>query len=379
MSRTLDSLTVEIIDSERKFTALEQEWDRLIAESDGSSFFSTFDFVHTAWKHFHGKADRLFILLVKRGERLVGIAPFMIKIRRIGGIPLIRAIKFIVEWGNGDKPTLVTTENPELIWTCIYRFLSTEFTQWESLYAMEQPMNSPLLKQPFFSEASYDSMVIQDSISFFVSLAGSWEEYKKNRSRNTRRNWSRYRKKLFALPYGINIHCFESSENLKEAIERFVSIEQSGWKKGCDFSVGGTTIQKKFHEELVLNLARKNMIGIYLLSSGNDDIAGVLIYKFKDIMYGGQITYNLEYAQYSPGVFLMVELIRQHFESHYKIFDFLGLQGEIPKNSFKRDWSTGEKETVKIMISKKNIRVFLYNIGKKLQRFLKNDAFNLYT
>ncbi len=72
------------------------------------------------------------------------------------------------------------------------------------------------------------------------------------------------REKLFNLPEGVYFQCFKDPETLPEALKRFISIEQSGWKKNRDFTVGGNGKNKKFYEELLIHLAEKNMVAIYL-------------------------------------------------------------------------------------------------------------------
>ena len=82
---------------------------QLIEKSINPSFYSTFPFVYTAWKHYRSENDQLFILVVRRDATLVGIAPFRIESVKVGNIRLLRGmrlrvIRFIAEWGSGDKP-----------------------------------------------------------------------------------------------------------------------------------------------------------------------------------------------------------------------------------------------------------------------------------
>jgi hypothetical protein len=111
-------MNVHIVDSEQALHSLEREWNDLSSKDATSSFFSSFDYVRIAWEHFKGKSDRLFILLLRNGDRLAGIAPFKISRSYLWGIPA-RTIKFIAEW-EGDRPGIVVEGTEELAWNWIW-------------------------------------------------------------------------------------------------------------------------------------------------------------------------------------------------------------------------------------------------------------------
>jgi len=376
MNEKSDALRIELIDSEEVFLALKDEWDALIEKSINSSFYATYPFVHTAWKHYRSENDQLFILVVRRGATLVGIAPFRIESVKVGNIRLLRrirlrVIRFIAEWGSGDKPTLVTTEEPERMWDSIFQFLSKEFTQWDGIWLVEQPANSPILNQRFLSNTWYSTMAVPNDTSFYTSIAGTWEEYLKTRGKNTYRTWKNSRKKLFELPEGVIFQCVDDPKSVPGALKKFIGIEQSGWKKDRVFSVGGSEKNKRFYEELLVQLVHKNMAAIYLLTSGTTDIAGMIVYKNKTTVYGAQVTYCPMYAEYSPGVILNVEIMKTLFGTHYQEYDFLEFQKGDEKNSLKKKWSTGSRQTNTILVNKRNFRMLLFYNGNRLKILMR--------
>jgi len=370
-----EGLRTELIASEEAFLALKDEWDELIDESINPSFYATYLFVYTAWKYFSSENDQLFILIVRRGVKLVGIAPFRIESMKAGNIRLLRVVRFIAEWG--DKPSVVITEEPERVWDSIFQFLNKEFTHWEMIHLASQPANSPILHQKIFDNSRYSTRIVPDFTSFYVSLIGTWEEYLKTRGKDTRKKWNKLRKKIFDLPEGVIFQCFEDPETMSDALKRYIKIEQSGWKKNLDFSVGVSEKKIQFYEELLVQSAHKKMAAIYLLTSETTDIAGALIFKCNSTVYGAQITYRPTYAEYSPGVILNAEILKMMFGTQYGKYDFLGFQGD-EKNPFKKNWSTGTLETITIQVYKKslymNICVFLYVNKNKLNKYLPQKS-----
>jgi len=358
MNMKSEELRVELIASEEAFLALNDEWDALIDKSINPSFYATYPFVYATWKYFRSENDQLFILLVRRGVTLVGIAPFRIESVKAGNIRLLRMIRFIAEWGSGDKPSIVMTEEPERLWDRIFQYLDKEYTHWDMIHLPSQPANSTVLNQKLLGNIWYSSRVVPDFTSFYVSITGTWEEYVKIRGKNTQRTWKNSSKKLFNLPEKVCFQCVEDPDTMPEALERYIIIEQSGWKKNCDHSVGGSEKIKRFYEELLTHLAHKNMAAIYLLTSGTTDIAGAILYKNKSTVYIAQITYRPTYAKYSPGVILTTEIIKTLFGTHYKECDFLGFQGE-EKNTLKKNWSSGTLQTITIQVYKKSLCMYL--------------------
>jgi hypothetical protein len=330
--------------------------------SINSTVFVTYSFIHTAWKHFHGKNDQLFILIIRRGTTLVGIAPFRIERITLGNVSLlkkvyIRVIRFIGEWG--DKPALLTIEKPEIIWKVIFQYLNENYSQWDMISLAEQPESSPILDQRIVKSIKWSSKIYPEAISYNISINGTWEDYLKTRGKNTRRTFRINRDKLCNLPEEVELHCVEDPKKIADALQRFISIEQSGWKKNLDFTIGGNEKNKEFYKELLVQLANQNMASIFFLSSRTSDIAAEILYKKQNYAFLAKTTYREEFSKYSPGVILRAEIIKSLFEGQYRQCDLLGFQTE-EKNTLKKNWSTGTLQTIRIQIYKKNLRTLLY-------------------
>jgi CelD/BcsL family acetyltransferase involved in cellulose biosynthesis len=371
-----ERIRVDLISSYEAISAIRDEWEALSEKVSTHHFFATFSFISAAWKYYRSDNDQLFVLAMRRGATLVGIAPFRIEQQKIGNAPLIRKmririIRFIAEWGCGDKPLIVTLEQPEIIWERILQYLKNEYTRWDILYLAEQPEKSPVLKQGVLGKCRYSVREFQNYTSYYVSIQGTWEDYLVLRGKETRKKWNKNRKKLFDLPERVRIDCIEDPASLPNALERYMRLEQSGWKKDLGFTIGGNDNNKGFYEELLKNLAYKRMVEIWFLLSGTTDIAAAILYKHKSTVYGGQITFDQNYAEYSPGTITGTEILKTLFNTNYLEFDFLGYHGE-DKNNLKMKWSTGSRKTVTIHIYKKGLRTALYMHGGKIKALIGN-------
>jgi len=130
--------------------------------------------------------------------------------------------------------------------------------------------------------------------------------------------------------------------------------------------VGGSEKNIRFYGELLNNLAHTKMVSMHFLMSGTTDIAAAILYKHKSTEYGAHITYRPIYAKYSPGVILTTELLKTLFGTHYKEFDFLGFRNN-EKNTFKKNSSTGSRQTDTILVNKRNFRMLLFYADNRLK------------
>ncbi|MFF5446872.1 GNAT family N-acetyltransferase [Streptomyces sp. NPDC012888] len=71
------ALTVSLCRDPRKFAALEQPWNRLVAKCPTATPFQSHAWLHSWWLSY-GREGRLRLVLVRRGGELVGAAPLML-------------------------------------------------------------------------------------------------------------------------------------------------------------------------------------------------------------------------------------------------------------------------------------------------------------
>jgi CelD/BcsL family acetyltransferase involved in cellulose biosynthesis len=366
----MTELSIEIIDTENEMIERKKVWEQLLSECIEPTIYSGFTFVHTAWRQFKNPNDELFIIVVKQENDAVAIAPFRIEHQKFLGLPSIRIIRFIAEWGEGDKPRIISKIPVELVWKRIYLFLHKEYRRWDSLYLLEQNKATLDITQYIFNGSIYSQRSESLSNSYFISMAGSWDEYVNSLGSKTRQNWRKCRRLLEENFSGISFERFGDSSQILQALDRYILLEQSGWKKGMEFSVGGNDRVKSFYKELIDQLALRKMVSIHFLTDNHKDISSAIIYHCKDHLYGAHIAYDREYSKYSPGIMLNSEIIKSNFQSRFDVFDLLGLQNAEKKPHFKKSWATGEIENYNITINRRSGRMIIKSLVRWLEKLL---------
>lgn len=371
MTRAGGAFTVEIIDSLDDLDAIREEYIALFERARAPSLFCSFQFVRTDWVHFHGESDRLFLLAIRDARQLVGIAPFVIEPEMLLSRFPFRVIKFITEWGDGDKPRIVTTLDDALMWGVIERFLSSDFRAWDAIALDEQPPDSGVLAPAVFRTSSFLVRRTPGVWSYRAAIGGGWTDYVAALKGKVRGDWARCKRRLSEHAQPLRVECFEGVDDIGQALERYVALERKTWKGGASFSIGGKPEQLAFYTDLVQQLAPAGMVAICFLISGPEDGAANMVFRGGGTVYGAHICYDPSLAKFSPGVILNAEVMKRHFDSGYRFFDFLALQGGDSDSRFKAAWATESQELAGINIYKRGLRLLLYRVDQRWRRVQK--------
>jgi CelD/BcsL family acetyltransferase involved in cellulose biosynthesis len=368
-------MKIRVVDTDREFDALEEPWNRL-SEKACPNFFSSFDYVRTVWKHFHGPYDRLYILVLSEGPSIVGIAPFYIAPRRTKRIPH-RTIQWIAVW-EGDRPHLLVEGNEEVAWNEILLFLQNQRGSWEVLDLAEQAIEGPDGRGwSFLSRPGWFCERVPDAVDYYISIEGSWDNYLRGLDRVTLQNWRRRTRKLSSTTGGYSVGRIVEPGRIREALVRYVTLEQSGWKAQAKIGVGKDERHRAFYEDLLVRLAEKGQAIFHFLTTKGEDIAGTISFVQRDVFYARHIAYSPAYAIYSPGILLNAEIIRENFSMPNKEVDFLGMRENESSQRHKSDWTTGRRETVRLTAYRLCSRLLPLIIAKRLERILKGGSGNL--
>src|SRR4051794_3477764 len=91
-------LRLELLSDEADFLRLRTAWNALLESSRTPNLFLTWEWV-SAWRRHLGGRERLHVLLVRAGDDLVAIAPFVLMPRRIAACQWLPSLRLM---GSGD-------------------------------------------------------------------------------------------------------------------------------------------------------------------------------------------------------------------------------------------------------------------------------------
>lgn len=331
---------VECIETPEGLQALGPAWRELQGRSIRPSIFATFDYIHTAWNHFHGPKDRLLIVLVRKNGRLVAIAPFRIYRENYRCIP-IRIIEWLAAW-EGDRPSMLCAEDTSSCWKHVEHFLSRQYIHWDLLRLRE--CSTPVTADSELRQVSHLETELS-SINFYIPLEDSFDQYLSKINTHVRTNWRKRHRKIFSMTPPPCVQKISHPEEMASAVSRFVALEQKGWKAAAGLGVGKDAKHQRFYAELTRTLALNGEAVFYFLRQGHQDMAGLLVFRTGDTVYSRHTAYAQEYAPLSPGIVLRSELIRELCGSRWQELDLLGLQPSLGRQRHKEDWALGHRTT----------------------------------
>ncbi|RWK54065.1 GNAT family N-acetyltransferase [Mesorhizobium sp.] len=103
-------------------------------------------------------------------------------------------------------------------------------------------------------------------------------------------------------------------ENIRHAIESFLTLEAAGWKGRERTAMAIDRYRAAFAREAVHRLAERDLCRIHSLTLDDRTIASLIVFVEAGVAYTWKTAYDETLAAYSPGTLLMIEVTRQHLD-----------------------------------------------------------------
>lgn len=357
------SIGLKTILNFEEFQKLRYDWNKLLEQSSSDRVFMTHEWFTCWWQAF-GEGKRLFIVLAKNKEEIIGIAPLMIHGSTFRKMP-IRSIGFME---NKDSPGcgfIIKKGYEQIVAKAFITFLMEKIGNWEILFfknmLYEKEIYDGITEILYQGDKKY---IISNGLnSPFIKVENEWEEYFKsisNRSKKTIRNVCNRMKKLG------NIKVKEFS-NMK-VFDDIVSITKNGWK----YQEGKAFINRRDREKffrLLSKVAQENgWLSIWCVYKDNDPIAYEYHLKYRQSDTALLAEYNRNYSNFSPGTFLDFEIIKSLFNSEICEYDMCG-----SPDKYKKKWTEDVRQYKNLIIFNNSIYSnLLYFMETKLIKKIKN-------
>jgi CelD/BcsL family acetyltransferase involved in cellulose biosynthesis len=170
------------ITTNEDFTRLAHEWDSLLRQSPVDDVFLTWEWLHTWWKHY-GSLYQLCLLAAYEEDRLVGIAPLMMEVRKVLGckIQVLRNIGMPTP----DVAGMITPVGREDVIKRFAGWLVDHRDLWDVLMIREIPpagINSAAWIDQFPGNGF--TVDTDSTCHFFLPMDGNWPDYYQGLSKN---------------------------------------------------------------------------------------------------------------------------------------------------------------------------------------------------
>lgn len=113
-----------------------------------------------------------------------------------------------------------------------------------------------------------------------------------------------------ALDYRIA----RQSEDIRRDVETFLTLEASGWKGRERSAMVIDRYRAAFAREAIHGLAERDLCRIHSLTLDGRTIASLIVLVEGGVAYSWKTAYDENYAAFSPGVLLAMEVTKTHLD-----------------------------------------------------------------
>ena len=314
-------ITVTVVKNPRQWLALKEDWAELLQKTPDHNVFQSFTYLWEWWKYF-GFWNELRIVVIRRREEVIGIAPLMLEHFPIFG-KIVRKLMFISAPMEMSRPKLIFGENSATCLPALLAWLERHRNTWDILDIDEQvqDQNSRSICD-WFRQNRY--LIAESStICPYIDIAGTWEQFLASRSRRLRSNISRLRRKI-ASEGEVEIRRVDSWPQLEKALTLHCEIEELSWKSGKKLEISSDKSYWFFYRALAKAFGANNSFEIRALMCGGKPLASTFGIRQDNVFQSIKIAHDSAFNSLSPGTILESYELEDLFEAGIERYEFMG-------------------------------------------------------
>lgn len=327
------ALHVTVCKTWDEVSRLAQQWEQLLARSEVSTAFLTYEWVEAWWIAF-GKSREPYVLqfLTPNGE-CVGIAPlYRISRRKLTNTTLpLRMLRFLGT-GTGGATTslgLIMRRGYEEIGACQFLdWLSRAHAEWDLLDLQLMPTEwlstRVLLEELRVRGWFYTHSQVK---RYCVPLPDKYSTYINSLSKNMRTQLP-YKRRRLLKQYEVDVFKVCTQDELQPALEELFRLHSQRWQARGERGVFGRPERRVFAQEMAKRFLLRGWLDLWLLKLDGRTVA--VEYGFrKDGMYHflwAGLDTDLQAG--SAGTLLKSYVMQQLIRDRVRLYDFM--QGDEP-------------------------------------------------
>jgi CelD/BcsL family acetyltransferase involved in cellulose biosynthesis len=365
-------IEISKIESMDELLKIENEWNELAEKSNPDNVFISFDWVLNWWKYF-GLNNKMFIMLAKKDERIIGIAPLMLSPTKMLGVslkklefigmPLSDYCDFIIE------PDVLEDET-NFILKEFYDYILQKSILWSFVKLNRLSDSSQTLeisKQVLSSRKLRMYSVMQTDICPSYFFDDEWKEFRESiNSRTTRKRLNQLRN-MGNLDF-LTLESEVDSEKNLQLLNLFFEQHKKRWDNSSTPSMFTDENYKTFFISVFMSLLDKKKADLYCLKLNDTPVAFQFAFLGKVKFMAYISSYDCSYAKNSPGI-VMHKFVMEHCASRkYKEFDMM--RGN---EKYKLDFANKIKKNYAISIHKNTFLYVLDKFSSSMENKIKNN------
>lgn len=357
-------LSTEVIVNAEAFGCLENEWDRLLDESNQQVYFMRWRWTHLWWQHL-APADGQLRIIICRDENgvLAGVAPFYLRHHNIFGLVPVRELVFLgtgVELKTSEYLDISARRGQE---RAVARAMAAALKQrddWDRIWCCWVPSDSSTL-QEFMSALAERSTSRTFDQAPYIDTADGWAHYKNGLGRSMRRNVEYYARRLFKR-YPCEFNRVDSEHEIDAALDALVQLNVTRWQSQGEIGSLGNPVFEKFLRQAAHHSLVEGRLRLWTLRI-NGSIEAVLVgFLDNGILHFFQKGHNPGFSKDDIGTAMVALCVRDCCDDQgIRAFDFMG--GGAP---YKTMWARSSRETTLGEVSRRNGRTLAFDLERRV-------------
>jgi len=296
---------------------LVEELEHLCARSVEPNVFFNPRFLAPAMPRLEDKEIRLAVIRDGDHEksRLRLLVPLSIEKAPVPlGVPIMRT------WSSPFGPLgtpLVDSDDPVGVIEDFFTLIGRSHLQLPRVLVLpETRLDGPFasILRSFASSRDLTLVVTDEVERPFLQSSSEPDVYLREALRSHHlREFRRLRRRLGELGR-LEYNVARAVDDVRLGVEAFLTLEAQGWKGRERTAMAIDRFRAAFAREAVYRLAERDLCRVHTLTLDGEVIACLIVFIENGVAYTWKTAYDEEYAAYSPGTLLMLDVTRTHLE-----------------------------------------------------------------
>jgi len=315
-----NSLRINLVKEPEGLVKIKGAWHALCRDLGNSiTPFASFEWYETWWRHYSA-GETLNLIALWEADRLVGIAPLMLRNASIHGLPAT-VVCFIENNQTPHNDFIVLPAFRECFMPEVMNFLFKQIkaNTWDVLVFNKLPVTSAnycsLIKH--LGEAGMRWRQEQTLDSPYLVPSGNWTEYLASRSNRTRKSLRNIQNNMQkAGEFSVrNIRTWEEFQLVREDV---YNVARQSWTEQHGDSIASLP-NAGFFDDLARCAAAMGWLSLWTLSLNGKVIAIEFHLQAHGKEHAMRGHFLPEFASLSPGTFLEMQILKHVHEEANRV------------------------------------------------------------
>lgn len=335
-------LRVDVVTDDAGLDSLATEWDALSARLARPSLYLTHRWLAEWWRQADRSGRYLRILTARTAEGLAGIAPLVLRERRVAGIA-VRKLELMSMEGYAYSPRNLSAElefiappgtpTPAEVAAAFAAHLGADRDGWDYLRLHPLPGGSATSAAltDWAAANGHPALLREVYRNSVIELPPTWDEYLASLSPRFRKNL-RHAANAVAREGGCEVTTVTAADP-GALLDEMAAIDRKSWKQGGGLGLDKPEVRAPY-EFQVRAAAALGGLEAWFLSKDGVKIAYDLVVRLGNTVESLRGSYDAAYERLSPGNHLIARELQSFVERGIVRVNFLW--GDL---SYKLKWS----------------------------------------